>query len=249
VSVLIINAKGYADEANLSNATEQNKEIFIGEYEGNISAKWCGNNALVVNGSKIGIEWIDISSKKTINISSPVIVPPLELWQKGRSYGDDYFLNCTPDGKWAIYADRKSSRADKGYKPPKPKDCDDCEDWGVVDLYRYEIATGKKQRFAVMRDLGPFDAVSPDGTNIFLGGKHNSSIEMPEPKWNIVWFKNNDWGQSRSQWFLDSTGILSGHVYPNISVGVEYFDKRGWAKLFELNQFQEIGRASCRERV
>ncbi|MEW6620495.1 MAG: hypothetical protein AB1422_14360 [bacterium] len=237
IIILCVNFNSYADEKQISNDQEQNKEIFIGRFEDYIFAQWCGNNALVVSGRKIGIEWIDILSKKTIKISSPVIVPPRELWQKGCSYGNDYPLNCTSDGRWVIYADRKSSRIDKGYKPPN--DSDEPEDWdgGVIDLYRYDVTTGKTQRFAVVRALGPFEAVSPDGTKVFLGGKHNSSIEMPEPKWDVVYFKNYDWVQSGALWFLDSSGIVMGQNDPK-SVEVEFFGKNGWAKRFELKQFE-----------
>lgn len=160
-------------------------------------------------------------------------IPPRDLWQKGRSYGQNYVLNCTPDGKWVIYVDRKSGRADKGYKSS------DDLDWDVVDLYRYEVVSGKRQRFAVVRDLQPFDAVSPDGTKIFLGSKHNSTIEMPEPKWDAVWFKNDDWVQSGAKWFLDSTGVMTQH--DNRGIGIEFFGKAGWAKMFEV-QFGERSR-------
>jgi hypothetical protein len=217
IIALFTSITGYADEKQAATTQEQKEEIFIGQFKGDISAKWCGNNALVVSEREYGIEWIDILNKKTIKISS-------------RTFPDDYDypLNCTPDGKWVVYVDSKSLRADKGYKPPNPKDCDD---WGVVDLYRYDVTTGKKQKFAVIRAPGClYEAVSPDGMKILLGERHNSIIKMPNPKWNTVWKPVN------AIWFLDSSGIA--WINFKNTVAVEFFGKNGWAKKFELKQFE-----------
>lgn len=208
-----------------SYAADQNKEIFIGQFKGDVSVVWCGNDALVVSEREHGIDWIDILSRKTIKIS---------LRTFPNNY--DYPLNCTPDGKWVVYTDGESGRIDKGYRPPK--DSGDVDwDGGVIDLYRYEVSTAKKQKFAVMRYLGPFNAVSPDGTKIFLGAKHNSAMPMPDPKWDAVWLKKYDWGQMHAKWFLDSSGVVIYDNNPN-RVGIEFFGKNGWAKMFELTQFR-----------
>ncbi len=220
IVVLFSGIKSYADE--------QKEKIFIGQFKGNASAIWCGNDALVVSSRESGIEWIDILSNKRIKISS-------------RTFPDkyDYPLNCTPDGKWVLYVDGKSIRVDeKRNKLPEGIDHPIAWEGYVVDLYRYEIATGKKQKFAVIRDEGSFNAVSPDGTKIFLGGRHSLTIPMPEPKWNAVWLRNYEyWIQGRALWLLDSSGIVTSAFVesPNPNgVGIEIFGKNGWAKALEF---------------
>src|SRR3989304_3023460 len=182
---------------------------------------WCGNSSFLIYGDEFGTEWIDFNGNKaTINTDNA-----------------DYPRGCTPDGKWVLYEDRNSARAYKDKYGRIPENIvDEGPGWHglVVDLYRYEITTGKRQKFAVVRDDSG-SLVSPDGLKVLLGNRHDSVMEMPEPKWETVWF-TNEW-LAGTRWFADSSGIATmiwwgnGHVF-----GVEFFGKEGWAKEYSLEK-------------
>ena len=201
------------------------KEILIARDIGGGLAfsliEWCGNNALLIYGSEFGIQWIGFNGKKvTISTSA-----------------DDYPRGCTPDGKWVFYRDRSSARV---YKDKFGRVAEnipfDGPGWygNVIDLYRYEVSTGRRQRFAVVRDDGS-SLVSPDGSKVLLGKRHDSAIEMPEPKWETVWLKN-DWVYGSTHWFPDSSGILT-NIWENgyFTLGIEFFGVEGWSKEFSLD--------------
>jgi len=194
---------------------------------------WCGSDAMVVvYNEEIGIELIKVPSGQRVNVSLDRL---------------NYPFNCSPDGKWVVYMDRASTRLDKvdrvmtaedyGFDP----ELDVCPLWDcyVADLYRFNVASGKKQRFAVVRAEHPaWEVVSPDGTKAFLGGKHNSSIEMPEPRWEPLWSiyegltKDDwDWNWAEARWFKDSSGVVT-HGYNKLYV--EIFGQGGWAKRFAV---------------
>ncbi|MBI1911208.1 MAG: hypothetical protein HYS21_04340 [Deltaproteobacteria bacterium] len=147
-----------------------------------------------------------------------------------------YPLNCTPDGKWVIYVDRKSWRIDKGRVEPDDEDFEGSHDWlgYVVDLYRYEVSTGKVEKFATRRDRPEFaDVISPDGKKALLGGTHNTPFKMPEPAWEMRWLKS-EWTHLDPIWLADSSGIVTMILDEgsNVSLGVEIFGESGWAKEF-----------------
>ena len=187
---------------------------------------WCGNDAIVVYNEEMGIGLIKIPSGERVNVSHNAL---------------DYPFNCSPDGKWVVYMDRASTRLDKADRVMTAEDYGfdpELDVWPVwegyvADLYRFDVATGKKQRFAVVRSEVPaWEVVSPDGTKAFLGGRHNSSIDMPEPWWEPLWFsaddpKDWDWNQTEARWLKDSSGVVRpGHN----KLYVELFGKGGWAK-------------------
>ena len=182
---------------------------------------WCGNSSFLIYGDEFGTEWIDFNGNKaTISTDNA-----------------DYPRGCTPDGKWVLYEDRNSGRAYKDKHGRIPENIvDEGPGWHglVMDVYRYEIATGTRQKFAVVRDDSG-SLVSPDGLKVLLGNRHDSVIDMPEPKWETVWF-TNEW-LADTRWFADSSGIATmiwwgnGHVF-----GVEFFGKEGWAKEYSLEK-------------
>jgi len=202
----------------------------LGRGSGVLSVFWCGSDAIIVYNEEMGIELVKVPSGERAKVS------PNE---------HDHPFNCSPDGKWVVYMDRTTTRPDKEGKTialtfdDKPFEFDpELDVWPVwegyvADLYRYDVATGKKQRFAVVRSEVPaWEVVSPDGTKAFLGGRHNSSIDMPEPWWEPLWFsaddpKDWDWNQTETRWLKDSSGVVRpGHN----KLYVELFGKGGWAK-------------------
>lgn len=193
---------------------------------------WCGNDSIVVRNERIGIELVSVPSGESVNVS------PGER---------DHPYNCTPDGEWVVYVKSDSIRLNKPGEPRpfvydgKPFEFDPGLDvWPVwegyvADLFRYEVATGKSQRFAVVRsDLSAAELVSPDGSKILLGERHNSAVEMPEPGWDPVWTAREDWDWSlaEARWFKDSSGVVSlGYMQTN-RLFVEFFGEGGWTKRF-----------------
>ncbi|MFQ5428073.1 MAG: hypothetical protein ACE5EZ_03735 [Thermodesulfobacteriota bacterium] len=204
----------------------------IGRGSGGWPLFWCGSDGVVVYNKEMGIELIKVPSGKRIKISQSKL---------------EYPFNCSPDGRWVVYMDRASTRQDKTDRVLRAEDLgfepelDVWPSWEgyVANLYRYEVATGKRQRFAVVRsDLPAWEVVSPDGLRAFLGSAHNSSIEMPEPKWEPLWLTHSglnkddwDWGQTDGQWFSDSSGVV---MPGDKRLYVEIFGKGGWAKRFAV---------------
>lgn len=182
---------------------------------------WCGNTSFLIHGTETGIKLLYFNGHET-TVSSK---------------GTDYPKGCTPDGKWVIYEDRNSAREYRDRFGRVPENIvDDGPGWHglVTDLYRYEIATGRRQKFAVVRDDSTA-LVSPDGLKVFLGNRHDSAIEMPEPKWETVWL-TNDWTRVLTFWLPDSSGIATQVWGDGSSFGVEFFGTDGWAKEFSLEQ-------------
>jgi hypothetical protein len=150
---------------------------------------WCGpgRTELVYVVDDVGIFRYDIETGKRVQITG---------W-------GDWPVACTPDGEWFIYREGGSYRADKG----------DPEHRVVVDLWRYELATGKRQRFAIADDegVGSFNEAvySSEGLKFYLGGRPGESIEMPEPVWEVVWSEKNKLGESI--WFSDSSAVITSY--------------------------------------
>jgi hypothetical protein len=195
------------------------KEILVakdvGRGAGVYTPRWCGNNALLFKGKNIGIELIDLVSKRRVQISSDPHDTP---------------LNCTPDGKWVLYEDSKSMQEDPAYEYIEGE----LQGWmgNVVDLYRYEVETGTREKVASVRNELGYDALSPDGKKILLGARHSFSTEVAVPEWTGLWL-TNEWIVEDAKWFPDSSGVaLWGHN-PN-RICVEFFGEGGWAKCFLL---------------
>ncbi len=177
--ILLTSVIGYADEKIKSNSTEHKEEILVARDVANLCPIWCGDKALIYL-TESGIFWQDIISNEKIKVANYGNLP----------------LDCTPEGNWIIYADKKSVRWDKGsFKK------------GVVDICRYDLSERKHQKFAIIYDVGPYDILSPKEFKILLGKRPNSAIEMPEPKWEPVW-SQNEWLPGGAVWLSDSSGAV-----------------------------------------
>lgn len=232
--IVLISGCVAGQQAGKPERAEGNMETLLVEDIGrgsSVSAFWCGNDGIIVHNEKIGVELIKISDAERISVSPN---------------GLDHPLNCSPDGKWIVYMDRASTRPDKADRVFTAEDYGldpELDVWPVwegyvADLYRYETATGRRQRFAVARsELPEWEVISPDGAKVFLGGARNSSIDMPEPRWEALLFsavdpKDWDWNHTDARWFKDSSGVVragNGVLY------VEIFGDHGWAKRLAVN--------------
>ena len=180
--------------------------------------RWCGNNALLFRGDNIGIEMIDFAKNKRVQISA------------GRG---DMPLNCSSDGKWALYLDTKTFRTDSGDVSLEDEHVKGHELPGyTLYIYGHETATGKKERVAAVSTEGSYDALSHDGSRILLGPGHDYAMGSQVPEWQGVWF-TNDWEPYGAKWFQDSSGVVFSRHNPN-RICVEFFGKDGWARCFEL---------------
>lgn len=183
---------------------------------------WCGNDGLLMDSEISGKEWLGLNGKR-------VVVSKKKT---------DYLTGCTPDGKWVLYRDRGTARIYRDKQGRLPEGIvDDGPGWHgfIIDLYRFEVATGKRQKFAVVRDDSSA-LVSPDGSKVLLGNRHDYvSKEMPEPKWEKVWL-TNEWTYNPTFWFADSSGLVTEIWGDGSSIGVEFFGKNGWAKEYSIKQ-------------
>lgn len=149
---------------------------------------WCGNKILLValkNGKTMEID--------TLNNKSRVISHPHNVTLEA----------CTSDNEWMIYSNRQSVRWDKG-----------SYERGVVDFWRYNLKTGKRQKFAIAEDGSDIE-ISPDGKKfLFDSSQPKTYIRQPEPKWELIW-PSGKWGPKgtlggivEAHWLSDSSKIL-----------------------------------------
>jgi len=233
VIVLFTSVRTHADEKKIFTNQEEKKEILVARDVTLEPPIWCGDSAFVVSSERSGLRWIDFVNKKEVKISSSGYVGAVD---------------CTSDSEWLIYVDTRSSRWDKGNY-----------ERGIVDFWRYNLKTGKRQKFAVAEGGGKW---SPDGKKfLFYGSKPRTYIEQPEPKWDLVWSRS---GLSTERgfeagWLSDSESIViisDNKVYierygrneaapaqllnPNINLGTIYklkIDKRN--KIYILARSKE----------
>lgn len=182
VSLFIFNINAYSkDEKTILGKDQINEQIIVRDVtlEAPVS---CGKDAVVVNTARHGLRWINIISQKEIKISSGEY---------------DGAIDCTSDGEWVIYVDSKSSRWDKG-----------SYERGVKDFWRFNLITGKRQKFAIASGGGTW---SPDVKKfLFYGSKPVSAINQPEPIWELVW-PQNKWKHidfKETHWVNNSTIIM-----------------------------------------
>lgn len=104
-------------------------EILLSRFPGAVIPTWCGDDALVVCGQDTGLELMTIRRTRRVRIGESLDVPH----------------GCSFDGKWVVYEKGRSSREDA----VKVEDIW-ARNWTgtVVDVYRYEVAMGRRQRFA-----------------------------------------------------------------------------------------------------
>jgi hypothetical protein len=199
------------------------KEILIAEdiSRGDMlyRPKWCGDDALLFRVGDIGIVLIDFATKKRIIVSTDP---------------DDWPVNCTPDGEWVVYKkqifipnptyDEYDGPDENPYQSKIP----------VQEVYRYEVATGNRQRFAATGGMGSSTAwVSPDGKKISLRPWYRSVKPEGGPWLDAVWFSSKKWNPGEYAWFQDSSGMAAYLGGPD-DIGVEFFGDGGWTGAFEL---------------
>lgn len=154
---------------------------------------WCGPDALIYIYTERDVTryvedvvyWYDVYTGRRVLI--------------GKETEDIHIapMACTPDGKWLVYLNKGSLRWDESGVNV------------ILDVWRYEVSTGRHEKIAITRDIAGFDKgiLSPDGKKLFLGEKPLEEVEMPEPKWEIVWSELQD--VSDALWFRDSSAVFT----------------------------------------
>jgi hypothetical protein len=107
-------------------------------------------------------------------------------------------------------------------------------DWdgGVADVYRFQLSTGTKQKFAIIPDIGRRDIMAPSAFKLFAGIHGTGAVPMPDPPWDIVWSKNEGIVDS-AKWFTDSSGIVA--IKKSSDLLIEYFGVNAWTRAFPLD--------------
>lgn len=175
------------DKGSVPQGTKEHEEILIaGDTEEGLvlAPQWCGSTAVVYSFSS--------------DAYMPDPIPP--------SYGD-YWVNlitgkhiklqlgdgasragCSSDGKWVIYSDDSA---------------------GGKASWRYQVETGQKQKFRVGPiGIAGWQPFSPDGQKYLLARKPFDFVEMPEPRWEIVWLHRKYQGFGEKIWMADSASVL-----------------------------------------
>lgn len=176
---------------------------------------WCGADALIYAYTERDITryveteiyWYDVHTGRRVIVGkesdddNAKATEGQQTEEEGKETGD-YFvfpMACTPDGKWLVYLNKGSLRWDEsGVR-------------GIGDIWRYEVATGRHEKIAIARDISGFDKgiLSPDGKTLFLGKKPMEGVEMPEPRWEIVWSELED--LSSALWFQNSSAVITSY--------------------------------------
>lgn len=162
-------------------------EVLVAKDVSNVRPFWCGRKAILVYSTESkGVFYYDLKSGKKVNIAN---------WRNTP-------LVCTPDGEWIIYADKYSYRRDAGSLTE-----------AVVDLWRYEIKTGRNQKFAIADDgyIGSVRGLLSvkNGFNIYLGREPVERIKMPEPRWEVMWSQRKSPGDV---WFEDGSANIGAYM-------------------------------------
>lgn len=205
--VLFASFTGYgAGKQGLLNQGELEKGILVEQNVSLGDPVWCGRNAFAITNKRLGVRWIDLVKKKVVQIHQSPYVGAVD---------------CTPDGKWLIYVDSQNSRYDKGTYAS-----------GVVDLWRYNLETGQRQKFVIAQGGGKW---SPDGKKFLLyGSRPKSSIEQPVPKWELVW-SQKEWpvgGGFRARWLANSSSVI---IKSADKLYIERFDTKDAIKLINID--------------
>ena len=198
------------------------KEILVAEDASkgrSLDVMWCGSNALLLAGRMTGTVLLDIRTRERVRISDDP--------------EDEIPLQCTPDGKWFVYY-RRAFIPNPSYEEyDGPGENPYQMEIPIDEVYRYEVATGKRSKFATTGGMDPrSDWLSPDGKKILLRPWYPSLVEPPVPWLESVWFSNERWDPSEHVWFQDSSGVAAIITY-TYGIGVEFFGEDGWARLFE----------------
>ena len=187
-----------------------------------VGVGWCGNDTLLLDGSKAGVALLDLKTME----KKVILEPDDEL----------RLVGCTPDVKRVVYAldtfipnptyEEYDGPDENPYQPRIP----------VSEVYRYDIATGESDKFAdtatSMHNLSEW--LSPDGNKIFLMPWHESGKENTAEWLEHVSFANDQWDPANLSWFPDSSGVAAYLDYPYSGLGVEFFGEHGWSKVFKV---------------
>lgn len=129
---------------------------------------WCGPDTIVYRTKKFSKE-----GQGTFHYD-------LITGKKLKLGGRDYFpAACTPDGKWIIYAHKTSYNW---------AESDIYQNGETKELWRYEFATKRRERFLIVNNLEfPITVEQQgEGYRIHSGKKPQMQIEMKEPKWEVI---------------------------------------------------------------
>lgn len=185
------------------------KEILLARNINNALPIWCGEgNAMIYEYYEGGLFFHDLDTGKKLKLGGPEASP----------------VACTPDGEWIIYADSRNFQwAD-----------DDDHNQGVVEgLWRYNIATGRKETFIIVgsseNNFG-VQKLDTGGYRLYPGEKPLKQIEMPEPKWEVAWSLDKKIGGKL--WFNDHSAVIG-----NYNIGI-YQGRKEWREVLEIEVFK-----------
>lgn len=177
-----------------TNETKAGEEILVDSMIDIFRMFWCGKKNTLVFTKKDGLFIYDVESRKKVRLGNPYMSP----------------LTCSPDGEWLVYTDSTSSRYDE-VDPAR----------GIVDLWRYELKSGRHQKFlysdSYVRYAGE-GIFAPEGNTLYLDFQPSTSMEMPEPKWDVVWLKRDSKGMG---WFKEPLALVGAGKYHGRSGLVE----------------------------
>lgn len=162
---------------------ETGEEILLGRNNINERPLWCGKNNTLVYHTEVGLFTYDVKSGEKVKVGNGYQSP----------------IACTPDGKWLIYMNKSSARYDKV----------DNSRGNAADLWRYEFKTGRNEKFLIVGEsytLSAGEAIfAPKGFKLYLANKPTSTMEMPEPKWDVVWLERERAGMV---WFKKPLALI-----------------------------------------
>ena len=165
---------------------ESEEEILLGRNILNEKPLWCGKNNTLIYHTNVGLFAYDIKSGEKVKIGNGFQSP----------------LACTPNGKWLIYMNKSSARYDK---------LDNSR--GNADLWRYEFKTGRNEKFMIVDENNTLSAkgaiFSPKGSKLYFVDKPSTTMEMPKPKWKVVWLERESAGRV---WFKKPLALIGDGV-------------------------------------
>lgn len=168
----------------------------------NMRPIWCGNSLFFASSRGLYSAKPDINKTQTSRVLSSAYLLP---------------TGCSHDGRWLIYLDKRSVRWDKGNL-----------ERGVVDVWRYRLRDGVRQKFAIVEDGGPSAIPAPNKDAVFIGKPPKTIHKMPEPIWEIITTKDEHFS-SGAIWMRDSGAVATAWrtklIVENIADGsVAYAD-------------------------
>ncbi len=190
LSFVLISCGGNANKTKEASQVQEihleKKDILVERNVSNIRPFWCGGNDILIyyvndpKGINTGVIRYDITTGSKTHVTDYTAWP----------------LACTPDGRWLIYMDKANLYSDDGPKGGQ-----------VLDLWRYEFTTKRREKIAVAMD-GVLDTtlLSPDGTKLFLNKELIKKIDMPEPRWEKIRTTEES---GYPLWFKDSSAVVS----------------------------------------